>query len=204
MIISDLEFSYNDKPIFSSFNLSLHPGLTIMTGPSGSGKTTLLKLISSNLIPVKGDFSFSEKSTLLVVQEDSLLPWLTGWQNLSYFLKGLNVHKEDIVNHPGYFIVSDFVHQRAWEMSYGQRRAIELFRAILAAPSILCLDEPLNYLDPIKRKQFASLLSHDSKNIEYIIITTHEINDFLSAPSDSFEFTGIFPVTMLTNRNCSR
>lgn len=200
MRISGLEFSYFDNSIFSNFNLSFTSGLTVLTGPSGSGKTTLLRLVSRNLRAKHGEFDFDVSKSLLVVQEDSLLPWLSGWNNLLYFLEPLGLNKNDLESHSGFEIISEFVQKKAWQMSYGQRRAIELFRSVVAAPDILCLDEPLNYLDIKKRKQFVDLLKDKLNDIEYIIVTTHEYNDFASYADRCYEFDGYFPISNLKEK----
>lgn len=198
MIIKGLTFSYGDKPIFRSASVKLEPGINLILGPSGSGKTTLFKIFCGFLSPEKAEPSFANlrsRKSLLVLQEDALLPWLTGWENIQQFLK-TKVDRNDIVSHEMFPMVESFLSQRAWEMSFGQRRMVELFRTLLFKPDLLCLDEPLNFIDPHNRERIIDMM-FSQITAEYTLISSHDPNDFTSHLNTALTFDGKFPVTSL-------
>jgi ABC-type molybdenum transport system ATPase subunit/photorepair protein PhrA len=90
-------------------------------------------------------------------------------------------------------------------MSYGQRRLIELFRAILLKPSLLCLDEPFNYLDEGSRQFVSKILFSPQylEDIARIVMTTHYESDFLNVRGieySLYHFNGKFPYAQLEKR----
>jgi ABC-type molybdenum transport system ATPase subunit/photorepair protein PhrA len=88
-------------------------------------------------------------------------------------------------------------------MSYGQRRIIEIFRAILYKPNLLCLDEPYNFIDPQNRKIINELLlfSKDSLSNTRIILTTHLDDQSIDGRGKVYYFNGNFPISRLLNEN---
>ena len=168
-----------------------------MKGPSGCGKTTLLKLICGFLNPdapgmIDGPLP---TETCLVLQEDALFPWLSGLGNI---LALLPIDRGTVESHPIYPLVSPFFHRRAHQLSYGQRRKIEIFRATLLAPAVLCLDEPFNFLDPASRKDIiVGLFSDKVLPRTRIVMTTHLDDDLRILAPRQFVFDGSQPAIAL-------
>ena len=196
--IRGVNFSYDGRvQIFRSLAVTLPAGVTLIMGPSGCGKTTLLKILCGIIAVPDVEARLNARHRMLVLQEDALLPWLSGWENLLLFLSPYAVGAAEIRAHRLYELIRDFVHQRAWEMSYGQRRSIELLRVLLARPALLCLDEPLNYMDPDRRRLFAEALRDASAGgaVDHVVIATHEPDDFRPYTTDALRFDGRHPVT---------
>lgn len=192
--ITKLEFSYDQSSIFTNFDFSLSKRIGIIRGPSGSGKTTLLKILHGILNPKSiGEFSVPKKS-LLILQDDNLAPWLTGTENLSIFLQNpsSNFHE-----HPLFPLVADILDKRAHEMSFGQRRIVELFRAFLADTEMILLDEPLNYIDPVRRLTLLNFLKSEQCPKIPIIFTTHFTDNVSIDEAEFFEFEGEAPFSSL-------
>jgi ABC-type multidrug transport system ATPase subunit len=116
--------------------------------------------------------------------EDALFPWLTGRQNIELLV---SVPSTRIENHPLFPTVADFIERRAYQMSFGQRRAIELFRVLLARPKTIYLDEPFNYLDDYKANTFVEYLSNCDV-ADLLVVTTHRNDNTLDATSDVLYF----------------
>jgi ABC-type multidrug transport system ATPase subunit len=189
--IEKLHFSYNDNPVFENFSATSDAGIVILRGPSGCGKTTLLKLLSGHLEPDKVAYMPSPESSCLVIQEDGLFPWLSGNKNL---LLGGNISHEEVSKHPLYFLIKDFADKRACNLSFGQRRKIELVRAFAHEFRLLCLDEPFNYIDPETKVILADYVSSDCMQNTLVVITTHYDADIRELDSDVFTMDGILPV----------
>ncbi len=192
--ISDLEFSYEHSPVFSSFDFILSKRIGIIRGPSGCGKTTLLKLLHGILKPESAKEFLVPKKSSLILQDDNLAPWLTGTENLSIFLQK---PVSNFSNHPLFSLVSEILNKRAYEMSFGQRRIIELFRAFLTETEMLLLDEPLNYIDPSKRLTLLNFLKSEQCPKVPIIFTTHFTDNVGIEDAEFFEFKGEMPFSNL-------
>lgn len=197
--VQNLSFSYQQRLIYEHFDLHLAGGLVTLKGPSGCGKTTLLKLLSGNLAADAGQVDFPERSTL-VLQEDALFPWLTGLENIR---KITGIEESTIRLHPLYDYLRSFIGQKAFQMSYGQRRMVELFRALLYQPRLLCLDEPFNFLDIQARRVMADLLKTAVavSGQTDIIMSTHYQEDLMDEGAGVYYFDGLFPVTRLFEQN---
>lgn len=196
MFIKKLTFNYGNFLIFEDFCFESNHKFIVIKGPSGCGKTTLLKLISGNLNPFFLE-SMKEFATIsMIIQEDALFPWLSGINNIK---KILNLSHEKILNHSLYPHVETFINKLSCEMSYGQRRLIELFRVFLYKPKLLCLDEPFNFLDPKSRNQVALMLNkYISEQADCtIIMSSHYNEDIVDLNSDIYYFDGNFPVKKL-------
>jgi|ERR1044072_3496300 ABC-type multidrug transport system ATPase subunit len=192
--IEGLYFSYPNFPVFADFHISSQSRVTVLRGPSGCGKTTLLKLVSGLLTPASVVRFDVPSQSCFVVQEDSLLPWLSGIDNLRDFIK---ISTEQIISHPMFKLVEPFINKKTYTMSYGQRRSIEIFRAVLYRPNFLCLDEPLNFLDPVRRKSVVEFLKAPDLENTRIILSTHHGDDLLELDAETYHFDGNFPVSRL-------
>lgn len=194
MIIKELQFNYGEFCVFKEFNFMSEALIIAIKGASGCGKTTLLKLISSDLNPDNNAIIQKFEKTYLVVQEDALIPWLSGYDNIVKFVR---VSKDEIQNNALFNVVSKFIGQKAYEMSYGQRRMVELFRAILYQPQLLLLDEPFNFLDKKNRELFIKEILGVINKGTRVIMSTHYSEDLSTIEPETYYFDGHFPVRQL-------
>ncbi len=183
-IVSGLSFSYGETLIFDQFDLPSSAQKIVLKGPSGCGKTTLLKILFGSITANKDACLPSREGAALVLQNDALFPWMTGRENIHLLLPKLGLALEA---HPLFPVVAGFIDRRAHAMSYGQRRAIELLRAILLAPKRLYLDEPFNYLDDLKAQAFVDYFTQNHV-ADLLVITTHRNDASLDREADTFSF----------------
>jgi ABC-type nitrate/sulfonate/bicarbonate transport system, ATPase component len=194
--VRSLSYSYKNLAIFDGLSFSAHSRTVILRGPSGSGKTTLLKLLSGNLDPNSAVLMPSSQSSCLVLQEDSLFPWLSGIENITVLTK---IKQAQFQKHPMFHLIAPFVAKKACEMSYGQRRLVELFRAIIWRPRYLYLDEPFNFLDEEKIALLIPFLNDESMANTDVILSNHHREDLSNLGSATIlHFDGNFPITTLT------
>jgi ABC-type multidrug transport system ATPase subunit len=207
MKIEDLSFTYESKTtVFKNFYFEAEDKYVFFQGLSGCGKSTLLKLLTDNLIPDTGSINFSDSVGIkkcLILQEDALFPWLSGMQNLTALLDGIT--PSQVEKSIMYDYTKGFIHKKAYQMSFGQRRLIELFRAILLKPTFLCLDEPFNYLDEKSRRMVSEILFNEDsfKETKQIVMTTHyysDITDIVGIDYSFFYFNGLMPYEKLEKR----
>jgi ABC-type nitrate/sulfonate/bicarbonate transport system ATPase subunit len=194
--IDQLSFAYQTTAVFRDLCLKTEGRITVLRGPSGCGKTTLLKLFSGFLRPTSGLIQPAFRMPVLISQEDALFPWLTGLQNI---LKIAGVSLDQLKRSPLYPRIEGFIGQRAYQMSFGQRRLIEITRALLIKPDLLCLDEPFNFVDPASRTLIQGILSGSFEDLKetIILVSSHYDSDFSVPGVTDVVFDGTLPVRTL-------
>lgn len=194
LIADRLTFAYGDDVIFEELSFSLSAGMVALQGPSGSGKTTLLKLINQDLQPNSGSVRYQGGSAILILQDDSLIPWLSGSANIkiSRTYDSKRIFDARIVES-----MASFVEKSAYKMSFGQRRYVEIVRALGSESEVLLLDEPLNFLDADRRAIVIKELVRQSAK-RHILMSTHYIEEFDGAPVGRIQLRGIAPFREVT------
>jgi len=197
LFIKNLNYSYGSKSILKDIDLEIPSGeFVIVLGVNGAGKTTLFSLISTLLLMQKGEVRICGHSILsertaalknigLVFQHTTLDMDLTVGQNLTYFagLQGLAAQDviariNDVVN----LVDSrDMLREKVRRLSGGQRRRIEIARALIGQPRLLIMDEATSNLDVKTKKVLSDRIRKLSKTANTTILwSTHrveEIND---------------------------
>ncbi len=193
--IENISFSYDQQPVFREFSSAFSSNV-VLRGPSGCGKTTLLKLIAGILKPSHGLIEINSLRTVLLTQEDALFPWLTGIENIK---KILRISDQEIKSSPLYNRFREYLFKPAFQMSFGQKRILEIARALLYKPTLLCLDEPLNFIDPNTRNQIQEILLNQQFVDEntLLIISSHDKFDFQYKGIRELNFNGNLPVSNL-------
>ena len=195
--IQGLTFGYDKQPIFKDFDFATDARCTLVRGPSGCGKTTLLKLIDGL---VRGNRSVSiqrPEPVFLVLQADGLAPWLTGRENIELFSKE---HWVRVRESPLFPLVEAFADRRAHALSFGQRRSIELVRALVSGYPLLLFDEPLNFLDHTRRAAILTHMRDPGLCQSSIIMTSHYEEEDMIGSADAFEFVGDPPYRSLARK----
>jgi ABC-type multidrug transport system ATPase subunit len=193
--IKGLFYAYKGLEIFRDFSLHADSKTIVLRGPSGCGKTTLLKLLSGNLTPDKATTMPPTANSCLVLQEDSLFPWLSGTENICVMTR---FKANQFTNHPMHELIAPFVDRKACQMSYGQRRLVELFRAIIYRPRYLYLDEPFNFLDEKRMGLVIPYLQGEFMAGINLTMTNHHRDDLdLIKSANIFHFNGEFPISQL-------
>ncbi len=197
LICQELIKSFGSKKIIKGVNIEVRGGEVVgLLGPNGAGKTTIFYMIIGILRPDKGRlFLNSEDITNLPMylrarrgiaylpQEASVFRKLTVEQNLIAILETLPISKEErkvrlenLLNELG---LSPIRKQKAYSLSGGERRRVEITRALILSPLFILLDEPFAGIDPIAVLDIQGIISQlKSKGIG-IIITDHNVRETL-------------------------
>jgi molybdate transport system ATP-binding protein len=179
-------------------NTQLNERVTAIFGPSGSGKSTLLNCIAGITRPDAGQIFLGETCLFdsnakinvpifqrqigLVFQEGRLFPHLTIEKNLKYGIKNtpqlsntIQLSFEELVE---LLELSKLLKQQPHQLSGGEKQRVALGRALLSAPKLLMLDEPLASLDQRLKDQILPFLKlvADEINIPMIYIS-HDKNE---------------------------
>ena len=172
---------YGDKVAVNDLNIQIERGsFTAILGPNGAGKSTTIQMLIGLLKPTSGQICYAEKLRLGVVFQNSVLDArLTVLENLTIRAKQYKEMPagriERLVSQLG---LSAFVKQPYGTLSGGQKRRVDIARALLNSPDLLFLDEPTTGLDIQTRESIWSLLKQIQKEEQMtIVLTTHYLNE---------------------------
>jgi len=200
---NDLVKRYNRIPVVDRLSISAEPGrITGLLGPNGAGKTTTFYLVIG-FIPADGgsvrfdgreisDLPFYRRARLgigYLPQEPSVFTRATVAENLDMTLEwGSTVRKraarrEELLAELG---LARLKNRLAGTLSSGERRRLEIARALAISPRYVLLDEPFSGIDPISIGDLKrEIISLRDRGIG-VIITDHNVRDTLSITDFSY------------------
>ncbi|MDT0265241.1 TlrC/CarA/OleB/SrmB family ABC-F type ribosomal protection protein [Streptomyces sp. DSM 44915] len=149
-----------------------HGRRVLVTGPNGAGKSTLLRLIAGELAPDQGTVTVPGRVGHLRQRET---PWPERYSVLRAFAHGrggpadLEEHIRTLLS-LGLFELEE-LSLRVGELSYGQRRRIELARLVTEPVDVLLLDEPTNHLSPALVEDLETALAAYAGTV---LLVTHD------------------------------
>ena len=173
--------NYGDHTAVKDINLEFKKGsFNAILGPNGAGKSTTISMLIGLKRVTNGQIIYAPNTRIGVVFQASVLDEkLTVKENLAIRaqqykgIKGGRV--EDLINQLG---LTDFQKQLYGTLSGGQKRRVDIARALLANPEILFLDEPTTGLDIQTRKSIWDLLYRLQRDEGMtIILTTHYLDE---------------------------
>jgi lipopolysaccharide export system ATP-binding protein len=188
---------FKKRPVVRDVNLSLQRSEAVgLLGPNGAGKTTCFYIISGLLAPDYGniyldgqeitDLPMYRRARLgigYLPQEPSIFRGLSVENNIRAALEVVEPIREkreavldDLL---GEFSVSHLRQTPAMALSGGERRRVEIARALAARPSFILLDEPLAGIDPIAVGEIRDLVSHLKHRGVGVLITDHNVRETL-------------------------
>jgi ABC-type Fe3+/spermidine/putrescine transport system ATPase subunit len=165
--LDDLSHRYGDDPAVEEVSFGAAEGeLIALLGPSGCGKTTLVQAIAGHIQPTAGrvrlrgedvtDIPPESRDVGLVFQEPTLFPHMSAAENVAYGLGPADIDDEQdrrVAEYLDLVALDEHADVPSDELSGGQKRRVELARALAPEPDLLLLDEPLSALDRRLREQ---------------------------------------------------
>lgn len=170
-------------------------GVTALFGTSGAGKTTLLRMIAGTLRPEQGRIALGglvlfdgDKSINLkpeqrhigyVYQDARLFPHLNVLRNLTYAQwAGKRQSHRKVEEITGLLGLEHLLQHKPHQLSGGEKQRVAIGRALLSAPKLLLLDEPLSSLDHARRQEILPYLERlrDESGLP-IVYVSHEVDE---------------------------
>ncbi len=152
-------------------SLSVRPGERLLvTGPNGAGKSTLMRVLAGELRPDSGSVNVPGRIGHLRQEETPWPPGLTVAQAFAAGWPGAPEEHTETLLALGLFSPDD-LRRRVGELSYGQRRRIELARLVTDPVDLLLLDEPTNHLAPALVEELEGALAAYRGSL---ILVTHD------------------------------
>ena len=177
----DLTKNYGDHTAVKDINLEFKKGsFNAILGPNGAGKSTTISMLIGLKRATNGQIIYAPNTRIGVVFQASVLDEkLTVKENLTIRAqqyKGIKDGRvEDLINQLG---LTAFQKQLYGTLSGGQKRRVDIARALLSNPDILFLDEPTTGLDIQTRKSIWDLLYRLQRDEGMtIILTTHYLDE---------------------------
>lgn len=171
-----------EEPVLKNLSLTLYSGLFhVLVGRSGCGKTTLLRLIAGLEEADSGALTYTEQKPKIgiVFQEPRLYPWLTVWDNVTVWQKGLSpgsIEKAHTYLHR--FGLDKQMKAYPHQLSGGMAQRVAIARALSYEPDLLLLDEPFGALDYFTRQQLQEEIMYLAKEEnKTVLFITHDITE---------------------------
>lgn len=197
LLCENLTKSFRQRKVVDSVNIEIRGGEVVgLLGPNGAGKTTIFYMIVGLLQPNGGKMHLNgEEITSLPMylrarkgigylpQEPSVFRKLTVEENLMAILETLSLSKEkrkerleELLKELG---LASLRKQKAYSLSGGERRRVEITRALVLSPSFILLDEPFAGIDPIAVLDIQGIVRQLKMKGIGIIITDHNVRETL-------------------------
>lgn len=194
---TDLVKTYKERKVVDKISILVERGEVVgLLGPNGAGKTTTFYIVTGLIRPESGDvFLDSKRITYLPMfqrarlgigylpQESSVFRKLTVEENIMAILEIAdlsNRERKEMVE--SLLDELDILHIRdtmAYSLSGGERRRVEITRALATSPHFMLLDEPFAGIDPIAVADIQEIISRLKKKGIGILITDHNVRETL-------------------------
>ncbi len=197
LVAVNLGKSFKQRPVLRGVTLSLQRGEAVgLLGPNGAGKTTCFYIMIGLLMPDYGwitldghdvtDMPMYRRARLgigYLPQEASIFRGLSVEKNIRSVLEVVEPVRErreilldDLLAE---FSITHLRRTPALALSGGERRRVEIARALASQPSFILLDEPLAGIDPIAVNDIRDLISHLKDRGIGVLITDHNVRETL-------------------------
>ncbi|MFL2780878.1 MAG: LPS export ABC transporter ATP-binding protein [Rhodospirillales bacterium] len=197
LVAEDLGKRFDKRPVVRDVSLSVKRGEVVgLLGPNGAGKTTCFYMITGLIQPDSGNIILDgEHLTELPMyrrarlgigylpQEASIFRGLTVENNIRAILEVVDNSSEErearLESLLAEFSITHLRRTPSLALSGGERRRVEIARALASRPHFILLDEPLAGIDPIAVNDIRDLISHLKERGIGVLITDHNVRDTL-------------------------
>ena len=188
---------YNGRPVVDGVDLSVRRGEIVgLLGPNGAGKTTTFAMMVGYITPDGGRIVLDERDITgipmyqrsrfgigYLAQEPSIFRKLTVEQNILAILETLDLSRAErrrrldrLLNELG---ITHLARQKAFTLSGGEKRRLEITRALVTSPQFILLDEPFSGIDPITVFEAQEIIRELRKRGLGILLTDHNVRETL-------------------------
>jgi len=198
LVAEDLKKSYSKRPVLNGVSMHINQGEVVgLLGPNGAGKTTCFYIVVGLVNPDGGRILLNDRDITslpmhararlgvgYLPQEASVFRKLTVEENIFSILQ----YRSDLHKRDYHDIVEDLLHELqishirdslGMSLSGGERRRVEIARALAANPVFVLLDEPFAGVDPISVIDIQRIISHLQQRGIGVLITDHNVRETL-------------------------
>lgn len=171
--VKNLDYHYpNGKQVLHNISFSLEDGKCLaILGPSGAGKSTLLRLLAGLQTSDCGTIQFDghsyeesskQKHPAMIFQKTLLYPHTLVKDTITYGLRKLGYSKEEITTSLQQIAkdvhIEHLLHRYPASLSGGEKKRVDIARALIRKPDVLLLDEPFTALDANLKEEMRELI----------------------------------------------
>lgn len=196
--------TYNKRNVVNRVNIEVNAGEIVgLLGPNGAGKTTTFYMIVGIIRPTEGRVIFhdkdithvpmcerAQKGIAYLSQEPSIFRRLTAYENIMAILETLPLSRTDMKRRAYELLeelgIERLAKSRAYTLSGGERRRLEIARALVTNPSLILLDEPFSGVDPIAVADVQQIIRELKQRNLAILITDHNVRETLSVTDRAY------------------
>ena len=189
--------TYNKKNVVDGVNFKVDKGEIVgILGPNGAGKTTTFYMVVGLIKPNQGQVILEkEEITQLpmhkraqrgigyLAQEASVFRKLTVEENIMAILEMIDRPEDDqeiVEELLAEFDIENLRDQKGYMLSGGERRRVEIARALATDPDYILLDEPFAGVDPIAVSDIQDIVSHLKDRGLGVLVTDHSVRETLA------------------------
>ncbi len=202
--VKNLVKKYSGRSVVNGLSFEVGQGEIVgLLGPNGAGKTTAFYITVGLIKPDQGQVFFDDTDITkfpmhkrarmgmgYLAQEPSIFRNLTVEENILCILESFSLTKsqqkqrlEELLSELN---LTSLAKKKAVTLSGGERRRLEITRALVTNPSFLMLDEPFANIDPISVDEVKQMIRHLSKKGISILITDHNAREIFSVVHRSY------------------
>jgi len=199
LVLKNLQKTYNGRRVVDSVNMTLESGRVVgLLGPNGAGKTTTFYMTIGMIRPDKGQVFFDDiditsdpmyqrarKGVGYLPQETSIFRKLTVRQNLLAILETMPLTRPEQKNRADQLLdelgIGHLADQKAAVLSGGEKRRLEISRALVTDPAFMLLDEPFAGIDPLAVIDIKNIIDHLRERGIGTLISDHNVRETLTA-----------------------
>ena len=204
LYLKDLEKSYSKRRVVNSVSLNVKSGEVVgLLGPNGAGKTTTFYMTIGLVRPDKGKvllddeditdlpmYQRARKGVGYLPQETSIFRKLTVKQNLMAILEILPIDSAERGRRADMLLeelgIKHLQKQKANVLSGGEKRRLEISRALATNPSFILLDEPFAGIDPLAVNDIKNIIGHLKRRGIGVLISDHNVRETLGACDNAY------------------
>jgi lipopolysaccharide export system ATP-binding protein len=189
--------AYRGRRVVDGVSIEVKPGEIVgLLGPNGAGKTTTFNMVVGVVRPDEGVVKFEDKDVTskpmhqrarlgmsYLTQEPSVFRKLTVEQNIMAILETCKMKRAEREVRLKYLLdeldLSRLAKSRAYTLSGGEKRRLEITRALVTSPKLLLLDEPFAGIDPIAVYEVQKIVRKLRDRGLGILVTDHNVREML-------------------------
>lgn len=199
LVAAELSKVYGKKQVVKDVSLHATGGEIVgLLGPNGAGKTTTFSMVTGFVSPSSGNitldgedftkfpaFQRARRGLVYLPQESSIFRKLTVEDNIKAVVEtlGLSINEQNnlVEQRLAELRLTSLARQKAYTLSGGERRRLEITRALVLKPKFLLLDEPFSGVDPISVSEVTSIITQLKNQGMGIFLTDHNVRETLRA-----------------------
>jgi len=194
---SKLVKAYHQRKVVNGVSVGVEAGQIVgLLGPNGAGKTTTFNMVVGIVKPDEGHVQFAQHNITglpmhkrarlgigYLTQEPSIFRKLTVEQNILAILETCKVSSQERAVRLKYLLdeldLARLAKSKAYTLSGGEKRRLEITRALVTSPKLLLLDEPFSGIDPIAVYEVQKIVRRLKERGLGILITDHNVRETL-------------------------